>query len=299
MEYYEYRVWIDWPENEIREYSRNIAACRSLSPAQTEYLERQMVQRAGHWPKRSELIGPSKMDANLETLFRSLGNGTDEVFRQNQRFNAPYVSPKYHHEVSWKIVGSGLTRKNLHKITRESSAAKKDRQRDRRRRSQMPFTSMNIEICSSSDEAMWAANCYPIDHERWLIPHGSDAPHEGLVWYSRELMNAYYNARNQAQDGNVETAMWHAFRAGTLHAELGVRLAHAGTFDKYEAVSVAQRDAGRSRKTISDEVRRETYWRYRNQGHKRVEAGRLAGSELGLSEASIRNAFAGGKYPAG
>lgn len=298
MEYYDYRDWIGWPENDIREYAREIAADQSLTPTQAEHLERQMAQQAGHWPERTERIGPSKMDAEMESLYRSLGNGDGEIFQQNRRMNAPYLKPKYHLEARWETIGSGLTRRRSRTITRQSPALKKERQRARRRSAKHPFTSMNLEMRNRSDDAMWAANCYPIDYGNWLIRRGNDAPHEGLVWYSRELLTAYYNARDQARLGNSEAAMWHAFRAGTLCTELDMRLAHGRTFDKYEAVSLAQRDAALSRKTVPDEVRRETYWLYRKQGNKRIEAGRLAAAELGLSEASIRNAFPDGKYPA-
>lgn len=297
MEYYDYRVWIGWPENDIREYAREIAADQSLTLTQSEHLERQMAQRAGHWPERKDWIGPSKMDPDLESVYRSLGHGDEEIFKQNQRLNAPYIPPKFLLEERWETIGGGLTRKRARTITRESPAIKKRRQQDRRRKAKHPFTSMNLEMRNRSDDALWAANCYPIAYGDWLIPRGKEAPHEGLVWYSRELLNAYYNARDQARLGNSEAAMWHAFHAGALCAELDMRLAHGRTFDKYEAVSLAQRDAARSRKTVSDEVRREAYWRYRNQGDKRIEAGRSAASELGLSEASIRNAFPDGKYP--
>lgn len=298
MEYYDYRDWIGWPETDIREYAREIAANQSLTSAQAEHLEGQMATRAGQWPERRERIGPSKMNADLELLYRSLGNGDDEIFQQNRRMNTPYVSPKYRVDSRWETIGSGLTRRRSRTITRESPAMKKERARARRRRAKHPFTTMNAEMRNRSDDAMWAANCYPIDRRNWLIPRGNDAPHEGLVWYSRELLKAYHNARDQAWLGNSEAAMWHAFRAGTLCTELGMRLAHGRKFDKYEAVSQAQRDAAQSRKTVPDEVRRETYWHHRKHGNKRIEAGRLAASELGLSEASIRNAFPNRKYPA-
>jgi len=201
MEYYDYRDWSGWPENDIREYAREIAADQSLTPTQAEHLERQMAQQAGHWPERRERIGPSKMDADMESLYRSLGNGDGEIFQQNRRMNAPYVSPKYHLEARWETIGSGLTRRHSRTITRESPALKKERQRARRRSAKHPFTSMNLEMRNRSDNAMWAANCYPIDYGNWLIRRGNDAPHEGLVWYSRELLNAYYNARDQARLG--------------------------------------------------------------------------------------------------
>ena len=133
---------------------------------------------------------------------------------------------------------------------------------------------MSRDIAQCADDALWASNCYPIEHDNWLNPQGNDAPYEGLVWYASQLELAYDNARKQAELGNSEGSLWHAFRAGELYGELRIRLAHSEAFDKAEAVRTAQSDAGRSRKTVSDEVRQETYWTYRNCGNKRVEAGR-------------------------
>nr|WP_166180894.1 hypothetical protein [Altererythrobacter segetis] len=299
MQYYDYRDWIEWPEADIREYAREITAHLSLTAAEAEHLERQMTQQAGHWPKLVERIGPWKLEVEQEALFRAIGNGDDEVFQQNCRFNKPYRQPKYELEAKWETVGSGLTRKRTTRIIRESPAMKRRRRGEQRRHARNPFTTINPQIRNWAEEAMWASNSYPIDRGRWLIPPGNDAPHEGLVWYSRELLSAYYNARDQAQLGNVEAAMRHAFRAGTLCTELRMRLAHGRTYDKYEAVNLAQRDAAQGRKIVPDDARREAYWRFRREGNKRIEAGRLAANELGLaSEGSIRNAFPEGKYPA-
>lgn len=175
---------------------------------------------------------------------------------------------------------------------------KRERKVARRRKAKRPFDDAKIRTRGIAIRAMWVANCYPIEWENWLIPQGHNAPREGLVWYARELRRAVDNAEKQRQMDNSEAAMLHAFQAGALYSELEVRLAHGEKFDKYEAVSLSQRDAALARRIVPDEARRETYWRFRKDGHKRSEAGKLAGQELGLSEGSIRNAFPDSKYPA-
>ncbi len=297
MEYYDYREWIIWPEEDIREYAREIAADQSLGSEQARYLEGRMAERAGYWPKVRPRIGPFKVPHERELAMRSNGEDDDAVFAQNRRINSPYVSSKFNREIQWQAVGRGLTRRQVPRIVRQSPDHQRDMRRYRKQRGQRPFTSLNMQMRSRADDAMWAGNCYPISMTEWLIFEGADAPFEGLRWYSDELLGAYYNARELAARGNVEAAMWHAFRAGALDAELGMRIAYGELFEKFQAVSTAQRDAGKSRKRVPDEMRIDAYWRYRSEGNKRVEAGRLAAKELGLSESSIRNAFPDGVYP--
>lgn len=297
MEYYDYRDWMAWPEDDIREYAREIAFDHSLSGEETAHLESQMAQHAGYWPITKKRIGPWKMDADSEALYRSLGNNDEEVLSQNRRMNRFSKEQRFQVEGEWATLGSGLTRRSTRKITWASRAWRKEDKRAKRHRADQPFISINLEMRALADEALWAANCYPRDYGVWLVRHGNDAPHEGLIWYSNELLRAYDNARRQEAQGNHDAAIWHAFRTGVLCTELAMRLAHGPTFDKYQAVNSAQRDAARSRKIIPDGARREAYWRYRNEGHKRTEAGRLAGEELGISASSIRNAFPDGRYP--
>jgi len=237
------------------------------------------------------------MDAKMETLYRSLCPSDNEVFQENCRLNRPYNEPKLHFKGHWVTVGSGLTRKQKLEIERESTYLRNSRRRAQRQNAKHPFISMIVNVRQLATEAMWEANCYPIEEDVWLTPPNVDTPHEGLAWYSGEITREYYNARDQHDLGNTEYALWHAFKAGILYSELKLRMNHGLIFDKYEAVNSAQRNASLSRKVISDEARREAYWRHRRAGNKRIESGRLAADELGLSETSIRNAFPNKKYP--
>lgn len=302
MEYYDYRDWICWPEIEIQNYAREIAADLSLTAAEAKYLERQMVQRAGFFPfaRSLRMFGPKRTLPERETLLRETGSSEAAIFRLNVELNKPVAEPHLSPadlEARWDKVGDGLTAKYFSKFPPRSKMAKL-RIEARRKKANLTFTTMDPEIRRYAEDAYWFSNCLPINYGRWILHPESMKPFEGLGWYALNLYRAYNNARRQAKLGNLEGAMWHAYRAGELSAELNIRLVHSETFDKYNAVNSAQKDAAKARKTVSDELRREAYWRFRNAGHKRAEAGRLAGEELGLSEASIRNAFPDSRYPA-
>ncbi|WP_374420943.1 hypothetical protein [Novosphingobium arvoryzae] len=297
IEYYDFRDWIAWPESDIVQYANEIAVAQGLSESEADYLRSAMTRRAGYRPVRREQYGPRIMNPTEEGLFRQLGNGDDAVFAENARRNKPYVDQKFTRQSRTELVGRGLTLRKKLLIEKESKALRKYRQRDRKRTAERPFSSMYQSLIVITDHALWAANCYPVSNKDWIIRPEEEKPFEGLVWYSRELMAAYSNAKDQARLGNIEAALWHAFRAGSLNSELEIRLAHAEKFEIYEAVNQAQRDAAHARRKVPNESRIEAYWRYRKAGHKRIEAGRLAADELGISEPSIRNAFPKGRYP--
>jgi hypothetical protein len=298
MEYYDFADWIEWPTEDIREYASEIAAANQLTAEQADHLGRQMTQKAGHWPILKERIGPLKMSLDSEELFCSLGNENAEVFEQNKRLNRPYVAPKFDYgEARCRTVGSRLTQRIVKDWIRKPAFFTKEERRAKRRMASRPFMHLLSDLRNQIDEAYWRANCYPINYGTWLLWGDHDKPYESLVWYGSELERVYYNARKQAELGNIEAAMFHAFKVGVLNAELGILMARGATFEKYQAVKMAQRDAAIARKTVPDETRRETYWKFRKAGNKKVEAGRLAGQELNLSEPSIRSAFPDGKYP--
>jgi hypothetical protein len=270
MDYYDYRDWLEWPESEIRAYARAIADDNSLSLAEAEHMETQMVRKAGYWPA---------------------------VANAKARPNSSLGKSRYAREERWLSFGNGLTKKVARRVIRQSAASKKEGQRARKKFAANPIPHLKMRVVDMVVEAKWASNSYPIDHGRWLVTSQYDSPFESLDWYGRELLAAFSNAQAQADKGNNQFALYHAFRAGELHAELAVRLAHGEVYEKFQAVSTAQSDAAKARKSISDDLRRETYWKHRQEGNKRVESGRLAAAELGLSEPSIRNAFPGGRYP--
>jgi len=301
MRFYDYNEWREWPEGDVREYARELAQYLSLPSRQADHLEREMLQRAGIWPRPQPRFGPFKMGEELEASFRSLGNDDQEVFNQNKRMNGPAHDRHTSNDdwdVRWETIGSGLSRRRVRQIVREPARVRKWRKEDRRAQARHPFAVMQGQIKMIAEDARWAANSLKIDHDTWMDKSGNDRPHEGYVWFAEQLSQAYGNARAQASLGNAEAAAYHAFRAGALFSELEMVLVHGARYEKYEAVQTAQRDAANARKRIPDEVRRATWWRYRELGHKRADAGRLAGEELGLSEASIRNAFPDYRYPA-
>lgn len=299
MEHYDYRTWIEWPEQDIREYAQEIAAHYELDSGPAYSLTWRMLGRATGYPfpEREYLRYPSKMNADVELEYRSLGENDEKLFARNRRLNRPFKSPTSRDRLKVEGVGRGLTRRNFLRTVVESNYSRRERLRAQKKFGKWPFSVSARAAERISDDALWVANCYPLGVGEWLLSTGERQPFEGLIWYSSQLDLALWNASAQAANGATQAAMWHAFRAGSLTAELEQRLAHAATFEKYQAVNSAQRDAGKSRKIVSDELRREAYWRHRKMGAKKVEAGRLAGNELNLSEPSIRAAFPSARYP--
>lgn len=301
MRYYDYHEWIHWPESDVREYAREIAAAQSLAADDANYLERQMAWKAGYWPDiyKPGPAGPRKMDAEMEEQFRSMGDDDEAIFNHNCSINEPkiYMRPKYDVDITEKTIGIGLTRRRLAEVKPKNRTAKQWQYEQKKRIANDPFRHLHHRVRLLANEAHWQANCYPTSGGNWLIKKGNDEPYKGLVWYSNQLFEVFNNALNQMKIGNIQAAMLHAFRVGELCSQLEIRMVHGVTYEKYEAVKIAQSDAAQSRKIIPDELRRETYWRYRHEGNKRIESGRSAALELGLSEPSIRNAFPGKKYP--
>ena len=299
MEYYDYRTWIEWPEQDIRKYAQEIAAHHEPESGSAYSLTWRMLGRATGYPfpENEYLEYPSKTSAAKKLDYRSQGEDDEKIFARNQRFNQPFKSPTSRDRLKWEGVGRGLTRRNFLRTVVESKYSRRERLRARRKFGKRAFSVAAREAGMISDDALWVANCYPLGAGDWLLSTGERQPFEGLIWYSSQLNLALWNASAQAANGATQAAMWHAFRAGSLKAELEQRLAHAATFEKYQAVNSAQRDAGKSRKIVPDELRRDAYWRHRRMGAKKVEAGRLAGNELNLSEPSIRAAFPNARYP--
>lgn len=298
MIYYDYSEWTGWSEDDVREYAEEITTAHSLSDRQARYLTRRMLDEAGHHYEVPLFSYPRKMDQRSEEIFRELQNDDEKIQEHNRTMNQPYIlrtprPPK----VEWDHVGRGLTRRSLRTNIKLSRHQWKEVRRVRRRIGRHPFSPLALRISRRIEEGLWRSNALPIEHSEWLIQLDESRPYEGMKWYADRINEAFVNAQAQAKLGNSEAAMWHAFRAGSLLTELELRTNHGDMFEKYEAVKLAQINSGRSSKRTPDELRREIYWQFRKQGFKRIEAGRMAGRKLGLSESSIRNAFPDGRYP--
>lgn len=292
--YYTLSEWTAWPECDICEYASEIATFANLGSKEARYLENAMLERAGIFPVFAQRSGPFKLTHDLERSMLDLDPEAD-VFAQNRQMNKPREKLKPP-SIKHRIVGSGLTKRQIREVDGDGWLEKESK-RSRHRFAKKPFTHLLPEVEATCNEALWQAGCYRYGQREWLIREGNKKPYEGLVWYAWEILQTYGNARHQGRLGNIEGAMFHSFRAGTLLTELQMRLAHGELFDRFSATHSAQSEAAKARKIVSDEARREAYFRYRQQGNKRIEAGRLAGRELGLSEASIRSAFPDNRYP--
>lgn len=284
MSFYDYRDWSEWPEADVKEYAQELASFYNLAAEEAAYLTQRMLDEAGHYPLPGwKKVGPKKSSAEQEELSRALGESDADRFEQNVRINRPMkIDGLAVEEPSYTTVGNGLTKR----LTRRGGFSKQlstEFNKRQRRNARHPFSSLNPEIRNLSNKALWQANCIPVSSVDWLVRPIDRKPREGVWWYVKQLEHAYYNAREQAKLGNFEGAMWHAFRAGELKSELEIRLAHGELYEKYEAVRSAQREAGKTSATATNEEKQAAYRRQRaaNRAISNTEAARRAARELG------------------
>lgn len=299
MWHIDYQEWITWPVEEVRAYAAALARIMNLSAKQAKDLLYFMEFECHNYVRPSRPPGPLKISPENEERARFIGLSEDGIFSFNRQMNEPDPIDEKHWEVQHLVRGSGLTSRHFVShlpIVREEKSAIKKR---RKRWSRQPLRNIQSDIFLLCDRALWMANCYRCGYEMWWKPPEVERePYAGLIWYAETLRRTYKNVLRQLALGDSEAAAWHAMRAGELKAELSIKLAHGKTFEKQQSVLQRQRDAGAASRKTTDEERRAAYLRYRADGHKRIEAGRLAAQELGFaSEASIRNAFPGRAYP--
>ena len=122
MEYYDYRTWIEWPEQDIRKYAQEIAAHHEPESGSAYTLTWRMLGRATGYPfpENEYLKYPCKMSAAKELDYRSQGEDEEKIFARNQRFNQPFKSPTSRDRLKWEGVGRGLTRRNFLRTVVES-----------------------------------------------------------------------------------------------------------------------------------------------------------------------------------
>lgn len=298
MSFYDYLDWSEWPEADVREYALELATYHRLTEVEANYLERRMLDEAGHYPIPGwKRVGPRKSSAEEEELSRALGQSDADRFQQNVLINRPQkIDVPAMEEATYATIGNGLTRRFIRQggLNKHLSTEFAKRRRSEARH---PFSSLNPAIQNLCNRALWRANCIPISSINWLVQPADRKPREGVWWYVKQLEHAYNNAREQAKLGNVEGAMWHAFRAGGLKLELEIKLAHGATFEKYEAVSIAQREAGLSKSQATVQMKQDAYRRQReaNKAISKTEAARRAAKELGYRGATaIVRAFPDG-----
>ena len=264
IDLYEYDSWIAWSADEVSEYAQEVARDQQLTEYEAGYLRGQMLERCLNYdcfPLETSLLA-----SNAET-------------------------PQH----TYTVVGSGLSRRVMRAPA--SEWAKNIDAEHREMMARKPFATLGHAIRWQAIEAHWRANCLPIRHNRWLYDADAFEPHVGFLWFVDQIERSFSGAKDQMKRGNSEAALRHAYEAGALNKELDLLLAFGAKYDKYDAVNQAQINSGQSRKVISDQARQDAYFRHRGHGAKRSEAGRLAGEELGLSEASIRASFPSAKYP--
>jgi len=213
---------------------------------------------------------------------------TAAIHRQNKRMNEPRV-PMSENDFKTVRAGSGISRRVW---------VEHDDEKISKRRKQAPktFSARAAAILREVEHLLWSNGYVEIDFGRWLIPKGGDEPYSGFWWYSEEIGRHVDQAKKLEAAGRAQEAMLHAFEVGELIEEFRLKAAHDEFFERQERIVVAQVDYALSRRRHTNAERQERWRHYRTDGHKKTQAGILAGQDLGCSEATIRNAF-GGTYP--
>lgn len=318
---YPYAEWTQWPEEDVREWAEEIAAAFTLEKFEAASLLEAMLSRAGHWrPPPEPICYPVKMTEEAEASYTAAfvewhAARTQENKRpnsiavekeeQNRRLNQPWRRPEFT-PPKWerkKVVGSGLSARTYWEVKRDGSGAPMTRWWDAKARSRMskrPLQHEKVNMSAQMDEWLWRAGCVRLAHweDRWMVPDSQKAERDGMWWYYEAVSARLAMAQRQIKIGEPERAAWHSLHAGRLFAEMELKASHDGFFKKQKLIHDRQVDyASARRKGQSDSERQEAWRKYRQQGYLPVEAGKLAGDELGVSERTIRRAF-DDEYPA-
>lgn len=293
--------WVRLPRKEVAELARRLGDHFGLTDEECRHLRNAMVNQCHEPP--APRYGPFRVgECYAETVAAMASmegrevNVADELFAINVRLNKP-SSPRERVE-PWRYrkLGDGLTARS-----EVANAQPEVRQFLRERSTKAaarPFQIQARTMQLECDKMLWEADYLQISYDRWIMPHHTIEPYTHLIWYAQRVGERLENARAQADDGNIEAAMWHALNAGELLGEMRLKHAHDDFFKKQVETRRRQADAGASTAKATVEQRQAAYWRHRRIGNKKKEAGTLAGLELGVSESTVRNAFPGGRYPA-
>lgn len=320
---YPYAEWTKWPAEDVREWAEEIAAAFALNEYEAASLLEDMLSRAGLWREPAEAIRyPIKMTDETEASYTAAyiewhasqteaserpNSIASEIVEQNRRLNRPWqrlasAPTKWERK---KVVGGGLTSRTYWEPKLEGFMLKESRRARAQTRSMMakrPLRHEKLSMASAMNEWLWKAGCVRLGHERsgnerWMVPESQEAERDGMWWYYEAVNWRLEMAKRQIAAGEAERAAWHSLHAGRLFAEMEIKALHDEFFKKTLRTHEAQVDAGRASRAGGSDAERQACWqRYRDQGHKRKQAGEMAGSELGISETAIRRAF-GGSYP--
>lgn len=309
---YPYSEWTQWPEEDVREWAEEIVTAFSLEKYEAASLLEELLSRAGHWRAPPDPIRyPVKMTEEIETSYTSAyiewhaarteaGERPNsialEIFEQNRRLNRPWQRPNFV-PTKWertKVVGSGLSSRTYWAAKREGASLQESRRAGASSRKLMAKHPLRYEehgMRSAMDEWLWQAGCIRLSHGNWMVPKSQEAERDGMWWYFEEVTSRLEMARRQIKAGEAERAAWHSLHAGRLFAEMELKASHDKFFKKHMTIHERQVDVGQASRKGSDELRRETWWKYRRMGYSAVKAGDQAGTELGCSERTIRRAF--------
>ena len=316
MSWIPFDEWKHWGRDELRSYAEELGEFHQLTGEETDRLFFKMglqsVARRS-WPKRQGPLIIEQRTKELLIEIKTVENGgnalADDVIQQLvweecRRLNVPYPevgSEAIIPDLKVVSVGRGLTRKSY--IVREEKSFRRflADAKYRKSPSSLPRDALRHrrrDVERDMREILWSKDYITFDDVTWFCPKGYNDPFEGLFWYYQEVCERLAKAERKLKHKMFAESASLAFEAGELFSEMKLKAAHDEFFSKAQATRQSQSDGGAKRKKLHDpELAKETWWKYRNQGYKKADAGRAAGRELGLSERTIRRSFEGESYP--
>jgi hypothetical protein len=170
---------------------------------------------------------PDKYEPSQENVFRARGYGDEEIYRANQRLNAPdrphskgerisaetlveRVKEYTYSEEGWGLNRRNLTRWRPKKIPKWMH---EERKHARKRLSRNPFLAVKMGIQNFLEEARWLLNCLPLGVNEWWLPRQAKGYGDPL-YFLETLERLFTNTQRQIEQGNAGGAALQAYRLG-------------------------------------------------------------------------------------
>lgn len=252
---------------------------------------------------------PQKCDRLEEALLRSWGRSEEQIYRENQRNNAPdgpeTPMPRMTSgeliekmsEYNTREQGWGLNRQQVTtwKPKKESKQQWDDRKHARKWLSRDPFSLVQLGIKRFIEDAHWLLNCIPLGFGRWLLPREPQGYGDPLYFLDL-IERRFQNVQKQIELGNAGGAALHAYQLGMLQKQLELDMAAGGDFEKWEDLKT-RLSSRKGHRAVSPQVLRDEFRRLRPSCKNATAAGRQVAEIFGISEGSVRNAFPGSRWP--
>lgn len=297
-----YDEWTTWPIGDVIDFADDLAAQVGLDDAERLELRESMWFEAGYGPWSVQ--GPKPRYFKFPRVPPPKDGFSEAEWMEIARLhNAPRdpepiatATQAERPEYRWEDRGDGLSARRV--------LVSGPFMVEHRRKMQVdPFRIEAGRICNEALLLLWRKGHFRISRfaEQWIGPPGLGEPHKGLFWYYSRVIRWRIAANhfvNSPFRSSRQRAMFCALKMGQTFTEMELRAAHNDFHVKSQLTRDSQSAGGKkNRAAPSDEQRRAAWWKYRQQGMGKVDAGWAAADELGLSEPSIRRAFPNDRYP--